>query len=241
MNHTSPPASRRRHILRLTAFAGLLSGVFYLVAVKQVIDVAAVRRVISATGPAAPLCYAAASAVLGAAFVPGPVLAAGSGFLFGPRLGMVVTLGATVGTAVVASFVGRRAGRDSARALLGTDRAERLDALIERGGLWAVVGQRFVPGISDALASYAFGAFGVALWQMAVGAFIGSVPRAFVYTALGASLAERSRPLAYAAIAVWCVTAVAGVVAARHGYQKWRAHHRRDSSLPDSEREAGAC
>ena len=47
-------------------------------------------------------------------------------------------------------------------------------------GLWAVVGQRFIPGVSDALASYAFGAFGVPLWQMAVGAFIGSVPRAFV-------------------------------------------------------------
>ncbi|EUA52216.1 hypothetical protein I553_2402 [Mycobacterium xenopi 4042] len=150
-------ASRRRHILRLALFAGVLFVVFYLVAVKQVIDVAALRRAISATGPVAPLAYVVVSAGLGAVFVPGPVLAAGSGFLFGPLLGIAVTLGATVGTAVVASFVGRRAGRDSARALLGTQHAERLDALIDRGGLWAVVGQRFVPGISDALASYAFG------------------------------------------------------------------------------------
>ncbi|MGH3970746.1 MAG: TVP38/TMEM64 family protein, partial [Mycobacterium sp.] len=110
------------------------------------------------------------------------------------------------------------------RALLGTARAERIDSLIERGGLWAVVGQRFVPGLSDALASYAFGAFGVPLWQMAVGAFIGSVPRAFVYTSLGASLGNRSAPLAYAAIAVWCVTAIVGVFAARRGYRHWRSH-----------------
>ncbi|MGH3637285.1 MAG: TVP38/TMEM64 family protein, partial [Mycobacterium sp.] len=205
------------------AFAAFLLGLFYLVAVKRVIDVEEVRRAVSATGPAAPLTYAVVSAVLGALFVPGPILAAGSGLLFGPLLGVFVTLGATVGTAIVASLVGRRAGRDSARALLGTKRADRIDALIDRGGLWAVVGQRFVPGISDALAAYAFGAFGVPLWQMAVGAFIGSAPRAFVYTALGASIANRSPALAYAAIAVWCVTAVVGAFAARRAYRKWRA------------------
>ena len=100
------------------------------------------------------------------------------------------------------------------------ERADRLDRLIERRGLWAVVGQKFIPGISDALASYAFGAFGVPLWQIAVGAFIGSVPRAFVYTALGASIGDLSSPLAYAAIAIWCVTAVAGAFATHQGYRQ---------------------
>jgi len=242
-NDGAPPTSRRNDIARLAVFAGFLFGLFYLVAVARVIDVDQVRRVVSATGPAASLTYVVMSAVLGALFVPGPILAAGSGLLFGPVLGTFVTLGATVGTAIVASFVGRRAGRNSARALLGTTRADRIDALIERRGLWAVVGQRFVPGISDALASYAFGAFGVPLWQMAVGAFIGSVPRAFVYTALGASIGQRSSPLAYAAITVWCVTAIVGAFAARRGYQKWRGNASRaeDSNIPDSDREAGAC
>ncbi|MCV7101814.1 TVP38/TMEM64 family protein [Mycobacterium palustre] len=221
------PPSRRRHITRLAVFAALLLGVFYLVAVARVIDLDAVRRAVSATGPAAPLAYVVVSAVLGALFVPGSLLAAGSGLLFGPVLGIFVTLGAAVGTAVVASRIGRRAGRNSARALLGTERADRVDELIERGGLWAVVGQRFVPGLSDALASYAFGAFGVPLWQMVVGSFIGSAPRAFAYTALGASIANRSSALAYSAIAVWCVSAVVGAFGARRGYRKWREHARR--------------
>lgn len=216
------PASRRAHILRLAVFAGFLAVVFYLVAVARVIDVGEIRAVVSATGPAAPLTYVVASALAGALFVPGSILAAGSGLLFGPLLGVFVTLGATVGTATAASFVGRRAGRDSARALLGPARADRVDALIGRGGLWAVVGQRFVPGISDALASYAFGAFGVPLWQMAVGAFIGSAPRAFAYTALGASIGNRSSLLAYAAVAVWCVSAIVGAFAAHRGYRQWR-------------------
>jgi uncharacterized membrane protein YdjX (TVP38/TMEM64 family) len=218
----APAASRRRHIVRLAVFAVFVFGLFYLVAVERVIDVDGVRSAVAATGPVAPLTYVVVSAALGALFVPGPLLAGGSGLLFGPVLGTFVTLGATVGTAVVASLVGRRAGRDSARALLGAERADLLDAQIARRGLWAVVGQRFIPGISDALASYAFGAFGVPLWQMAVGAFIGSVPRAFVYTALGASIGDLSSPLGYTAIGIWCATAVVGAFAAQRGYRRWR-------------------
>ena len=142
--------------------------------------------------------------------------------LFGPVLGTFVTLFSAVGTAAITSQLGRRAGRDSARGLLGAERADRLDDLVQRRGLWAVVGQRFVPGLSDALASYAFGAFGVPLWQVVVGSFVGSAPRAFVYTALGASIGDLSAPLAYTAIAVWCVTAVVGAFAAHRGFQAWR-------------------
>ena len=242
MVDNSAPTSRRRHLARLAVFALFLVGVFYLVAVKRVIDIEEVRRVVSATGPAAPLIYVVVSAALGALFVPGSILAAGSGLLFGPVLGMFVTLGAAVGTAIVASRIGRRAGRDSARALVGRERTERIDALIERGGLWAVVGQRFIPGISDALASYAFGAFGVPLWQMVVGSFIGSAPRAFAYTALGASIGNRSSALAYAAIAAWCVSAVVGAFAARRGYRHWRGHAHRgeDGGIPDSDQETEA-
>lgn len=228
----SSATSRRRHILRLALFAAFLLGLFYLVAVTRVVDVEDIRRTVAATGPAAPLTYIVVAAVLAAVFVPGPILAAGSGVLFGPVLGVFVTLGATVGTAIITSLIGRRAGRDSARELLGADRADRLDQLIARRGLWAVVGQRFIPGVSDALACYAFGAFGVPLWQMAVGAFIGAAPRAFVYTALGASLGKPSSPLLYSAIAVWCVTAIVGAFVTHRGWQKWRRRRREQDPTP---------
>jgi len=220
------PASRRGHVIRLGVFVVFLLVLFYLVAVARVVDVGDVRDVVTAAGPAAPLAYVVMSAVLGAVFVPGPILAAGSGVLFGPVLGTLVTLFSAIGTACITNLIGRRAGRDGARSLMGAERADRLDAQVQRRGLWAVVGQRFVPGVSDALASYAFGAFGVPLWQMAVGAFIGSAPRAFVYTALGASIGDLSAPLAYTAIAVWCVTAVVGAFAAHRGYRAWRGRER---------------
>lgn len=223
---TAPQDTRWPHILRLALFAAFLLTLFYLVAVRRVIDIEAVRGTVAATGPLAPLLYIPAAALLAAIFVPGPLLAAGSGLLFGPVLGTVVTLCSAATTAVIAAVVGRRAGRDSARALIGDQWADRIDEQIRRHGLWAVVGQRFVPGISDAMASYTFGAFGVPLWQMAVGALIGSAPRAFVYTALGASLSDLNSPLAYAAIAVWCLTAIIGAFAAHRGYRSWRARGR---------------
>ena len=219
-------ASRRSHIVRLAIFAGFLATLFYLVAVQRVVDIEAMRAAIASTGPVAPVVYVVVAAALAAIFVPGPLLAAGSGFLFGPVLGTVVTLASTATTAMITALIGRRAGRDSARALIGSEWAERIDGQIQRRGLWAVVGQRFIPGISDALASYAFGAFGMPLWQMAIGAIIGSAPRAFVYTALGASISDLSSPLAYAAIAVWCITAVIGAFGAHRGYRAWRARSR---------------
>jgi uncharacterized membrane protein YdjX (TVP38/TMEM64 family) len=228
----APAVSRRGHIIRLAVFAAFLLGLFYLVVVARVVDVETIRRTVAATGPLAPLTYVVASAGLGAIFVPGPILAAGSGLLFGPVLGLFVTLGATVGTAVIAGLIGRRVGRTSARALLGPERSDRLDGLIARRGLWAVVGQKFIPGVSDALASYAFGAFGMPLWQIAAGAFIGSVPRAFVYTALGASIGDLSSPLAYVAVAIWCVTAVAGAFATHRGYRHWRGRRHTATNGP---------
>ncbi|MFE6857353.1 TVP38/TMEM64 family protein [Nocardia sp. NPDC057668] len=218
-----PVSARRwRPALRLGLCVAFLLGMFYLVAIARVIDVGSIREAVDATGPAAPFVYAVVAALLGALLVPGPILAGGSGILFGPLVGTFVTLSATVGTAVVSAFLGRRAGRSSARELLGAERADRLDGHIERRGLWAVVGQRFIPGAPDALSSYAFGALGIPLWQMAAGAFIGSAPRAFVYTALGASIGDLSAPLAYTAITVWCVVAIVGAFAAHRGYRGWR-------------------
>ena len=219
----APAGSRRTHVVRLALFAAFLLVLFYLVAVRRIVDVEEVRATIARFGPAAPLVYMPISAILAAIFVPGPLLAAGSGFLFGPVLGTFVTLGSTVLTATIAALIGRHAGRDSARALIGAQWAERIDTQIQRRGLWAVVGQRFIPGVSDALASYTFGAFGVPLWQMAIGAAIGSAPRAFVYTALGASISDLHSPVAYAAIVVWCLTAIIGAFAAHRGYRSWRA------------------
>ena len=52
---TSVPTSRRPHIIRLAVFAAFLVVLFYLLAVKHVVNIEDVRRWVKATGPLAPL------------------------------------------------------------------------------------------------------------------------------------------------------------------------------------------
>ena len=119
----APPVSRWPHVLRLALFAAFLLTLFYFVAVSRVVDVGQVRDAVAATGPVAPLAYLLVAAVLAAVFVPGPLLAAGSGFLFGPLVGTFVTLGSTVTTAMITALVGTRdLGQEVYIALTKADR-----------------------------------------------------------------------------------------------------------------------
>jgi uncharacterized membrane protein YdjX (TVP38/TMEM64 family) len=173
------------------------------------------RSAVDDLGPVAPIVFVVVAAVLAAVLVPGPVLAAASGLLFGVVLGTVVTIASSAGTAFLAQRLGRAAGLDGARAVLGPERAAATEDLLARRGLLAVVGQRLLPGMPDAPATYAFGALGASAWQVVLGTLIGASPRAFAYTALGASLDDPSSPLAVVGIAVWVVVSVAGAELAR--------------------------
>jgi uncharacterized membrane protein YdjX (TVP38/TMEM64 family) len=154
--------------------------------------------------------------VLGAALVPGPVLAGTSGLLFGAAAGTVVTIAASTLSAILSLRVGRVAGGEQVDTLvIDRERAAALLALTRRHGALAVALQRLAPLVPDAPVSYAFGAMGVRTWQIALGTVIGSAPRAFAYTSIGASLDDPGSPLAIAGWAAVVVTGIVGAVLAR--------------------------
>lgn len=165
-------------------------------------------------GAAAPPAYVVLSAVLGAALVPGPLLAATSGLLFGAALGTAVTIAASTLSAILSLVVGRHAGRAHLE-----PRARPLAELAQRHGTLAVALQRLAPFIPDAPVSYLFGALGLRVWQIALGTMLGSAPRAFSYTSIGASLDDPGSPLA---VAGWAGVAVTGVVGLLLG-RRWLA------------------
>jgi uncharacterized membrane protein YdjX (TVP38/TMEM64 family) len=158
------------------------------------------------------------SAVLGAALVPGPLLAATSGLLFGAALGTAVTIAASTLSAVLSLVLGRHAGRAHVE-----PRVPPLADLAQRHGTPAVALQRLAPFVPDAPASYLFGAVGVRAWQIALGTLIGSAPRAFSYTSIGASLDAPGSPLALAGWAGVVLTGLAGLVLGRCALRAGRA------------------
>lgn len=195
---------------------GLLAA-FVSFSLLDVVSREQVRGVVDPFGPLAPLVYVAVAAVLGAALVPGPILAGASGALFGTAIGTAVTLGAAVGSASLAFFVARLAGRDAVGELSGP-RLRAVELLLERHGLGAVVAQRLMPAVPDAPCSYAAALLGVRWWQLALGTLIGAAPRAFSYTSLGASLDDPTSAGAIAAVVVLVITAVVGAELARRAF-----------------------
>ncbi len=159
--------------------------------------------------------YVVVSAVLGAALVPGPILAATGGLLFGAALGTAVTIAAATLSAVLSLVVGRHAGRAEVE-----PRAARLAELAQRHGTLAVALQRLAPFVPDAPVSYLFGALGLSVWQITLGTLIGTAPRAFAYTSIGASLDDPGSPLAIAGWAVVVITGLVGLLLVR---RRWVA------------------
>ncbi len=119
-----------------------------------------IAEAIGPLGALAPFAYVVVGALLGMVFVPGPLLAAVSGALFGTGTGFLVTTSSATLSAVLSTIISRRLGRGSVETVAG-ERATALIALARRRGLLVVVLQRWVPGIPDAPFSYVFGAIGL--------------------------------------------------------------------------------
>ncbi len=208
-----PVRSRLSPRARLALLAGVLLGLFALFWIFDVVSEEQVRAWVEPFGAAAPLAYVVLAAGLGVALVPGPVLAGGSGLLFGTVVGTAVTIAAAILGSVVALLIGRRAGRESVRELSGP-RWAGVEAALQRHGLVAVIVQRLAPVVPDAPCSYLAGAIGLRVHQIALGTLVGVAPRAFSYNALGDALGEPGSPLAVVGLGVLALTVVVGTLLA---------------------------
>jgi uncharacterized membrane protein YdjX (TVP38/TMEM64 family) len=163
---------------RLALLSAALLGLFVVFGALGVLSRAEVQSWIEPLGGWGAPVYAVLSAVLGCLLVPGPLLAAVSGVLFGTWVGFVVSLASAVLAALIGMAVGRRTGEVHVRAR----------DFVERRGLWAVVVQRLAPGLPDAPFNYVAGVVGVRASDLALGTAIGVAPRALAYAALGSWL-----------------------------------------------------
>lgn len=185
----------------------------------DLVSVADVRAWMEQFGAAGPVVYLVLATVLGLALVPGPLLAGVSGLLFGPVMGTAVTVAASVASAVLSLLAGRAIGREGMESLSGP-RMQAFAGRLERHGTLAVILQRLAPGIPDAPCSYLAGTLRIGVRQIALGTLIGAGPRGFSYTALGGTLDDLTSPIALAALAIICLTGLAGAELARRALRR---------------------
>jgi uncharacterized membrane protein YdjX (TVP38/TMEM64 family) len=139
-------------------------------------DTDEVRHQINGLGVGGPLLIIALTLIHTVIPFPAEIINAAAGFAYGffPALG-IVTVGWMTSALLCYAF-----GRSVARPLLdrwfGFERFERLERMIERGGVTLLLAVRLIPVVPFSLAGYAAGAARVPLWRFFWTTLVGYMP-----------------------------------------------------------------
>lgn len=178
---------------------------------SQALD--ALRAALDRWGRLAPAVYVAAVVIeVLVAPIPGTILYAPAGALFGGFTGGLLSLiGNTIGAAI-ACGVGSTLGEEAvARRLKGTKLAAWRTAIQERG-FWVVLLLRINPLTSSDVVSYMAGAVGVPIWRVALGTFIGMAPLCFAQAYLAEQIFAYLPGAVYVLVATGIVYVLALVI-----------------------------
>lgn len=199
---------------RLGAFAVLIAAAVVVAATVDLPSAHQVRGRIESYGAAGPLVFIAAYAVITLAPVPKNVLSAAAGLVFGLLSGALLVWVAAMLGALMAFGLGRLLGRDAVERLTSTH-VERVDELIGRRGLVAVLAVRLVPVVPFTAINYSAGLTAIRVWPYTLGTALGIVPGTVAYVALGTyGSTPGSWPFVLAATALVLLT-TGGMVAVR--------------------------
>jgi uncharacterized membrane protein YdjX (TVP38/TMEM64 family)/uncharacterized protein YndB with AHSA1/START domain len=218
---------------RLIVFVGIIGGLAIAAAILGLAPNADELRDFGASLHwAGYVLWVPLTTLLASVFVPGPVLAAAAGLLFGTAVGTPLAIAATVTTAVFEMAIGRFFAGDKVGQVL-PERVRRIDGFLERRGFWAVLYVRIVPGVPFNLVNYGAGLTKLRFRDMAGGTLLGASPRTFAYVALGGHLSDLTSPPAIAAVALLVVIGIAGFFLAR---RQIKAERRRRRSIVEMTR-----
>ena len=139
-------------------------------------DTAEVRHQIDQLGAAGLLLILALTLIHTVVLYPAEIVNAAAGFAYGffPALALV-TVG-WMASALLAYWVGTRVARPLLDRWFGVERFERLEAMIERGGVTLLLALRLIPIVPFSLVCYAAGAARVPLWRFVWTTVVGYMP-----------------------------------------------------------------
>ena len=170
-----------------------------------------IEDAVRSTGVAGPLIFIALYVALTVLLVPGTLLTATGGVLFGVAFGTVLSLISATLAATICFLIGRRLGREQVEQIAGK-RIGELDDWIARNGFAAVLYVRLIPLFPFNALNYVAGVSAVDLRSYIAGTAVGIIPGTFAYTALGGSFDDPTSPAFLAAVALIVVLAVAGPI-----------------------------
>jgi uncharacterized membrane protein YdjX (TVP38/TMEM64 family) len=179
----SPPVNRSKAALKAGLFIAFIIGAILLVRytpVRSYLTVEALGNFLQTAGVWAPVLFMAIYAVGVCLFVPGTLLTALGGAIFGPYWGFVyVWFGAMAG-ASAAFVIGRTLGREFAAGLIG-NKLKKYDDAIERNGFATVLYLRLVYFPFTPM-NFGMGLTKVRFWDYVAGTGLGIIVGTFIFT-----------------------------------------------------------
>ena len=203
---------------RLTVLVLVVALAAVVAALVGLPDEEQLRADVAAVRPAAPALFILLYAVATLAPLPKNVFSVAAGSLFGLVQGVLIVLLAALLGALAGFALGRTLGRDAVERMTGV-RVARVDALLGRHGLLAVLGVRLVPLLPFTAMNYAAGLTAVRIRDYTIGTVLGIVPGTIAHVALGAyGTSPGSWPFVVAVLVLAALTT--GGLAAAHRYRR---------------------
>jgi len=120
--------------------------------------------------------------------IPSEIVLLSAGMIWGVWIGGIMGIIGSMAAGILCFYISRKGGRPLAEKFVGESVLETMDDFIEKYGMGAIVIARFLPFVAFDPISYASGLVDMDVKQYSIATFIGSIPRAFFYSFLGASL-----------------------------------------------------
>ena len=120
--------------------------------------------------------------------LPSEIILVATGMIWGLVLGGIMGVIGSMAAALLCFFISKRGGRPLAEKFVGKKAINLADDFIHKYGIGAILIARFLPFIAFDPISYASGLVDMDLKKYSLGTLVGSFPRAFLFSYLGASL-----------------------------------------------------
>ncbi|MEW1808334.1 TVP38/TMEM64 family protein [Pseudarthrobacter sp. NPDC080039] len=212
---------RRRAALRLGVLVLLVAAAAVAILVAPLPPVEQIRSYLGSTGWWGTAAFILGYAMLTLAPVPKSILSVAAGLVFGFAGGVAVVVASAMLGSVAAFWLGRWLGREAVERFTG-GRVEKVDQLLHRRGLVAVIGVRLVPVLPFTAINYAAGLSSIRWWPYFLGTAIGILPGTVSFVTLGAFGSQPGWQL-NTALGALAVLTVAGLVVARRRRRKGSA------------------
>ena len=159
-------------------------------------------------GIAAPMLFLLGQTVVTIAPIPRTVFTLAAGLLFGPALGVVLSLLATTLAAALAFVMVRRIGRSLVEPHLNRGLLRAIDARLRRRGWLAVASLRLIPAVPFSVLNYCSAVSSIRFRDYLVGT-VGVIPGSIALVVLGDALTGTTSP---ALLAISLGGAAVGVI-----------------------------